>query len=231
MGGQMERVLDAMVDRARSRLDIPTLRKLFGDVVACLGAMVERFCTALDCVNTGFIPDDTLDELPLPTTIGTSRIGGIDLNKPRARSAVAAALALSAAPEGLTVGDLAARARAMAGLARCDYTVRQAAYDLRKLRAKKLLSKNGRSRRYTVPADAARTMAALLVLRQHVVGPILAGCRVPMRGRRPNTWTTVDQHYEAIRGDMVALFDEIGLTRGAPVAAWTTSCRSSAPSA
>jgi len=94
----------------------------------------------------------------------------------------------------------------MAGLAECDYTVRQAAYDLRKLRAKELVTKNGRSRRYTVPADAARTMTALLVLREHVLGPIMAGCRVPMRGRRPNTWTAVDQHYEAIRRDMIALF-------------------------
>ncbi len=30
VGGQMERVFDAVVDRARSRLDVPTLRKLFG---------------------------------------------------------------------------------------------------------------------------------------------------------------------------------------------------------
>ncbi len=303
VGGQMERVFDAVVDRARSRLDVPTLRKLFGtkqrprtrrgdrppprtgvvvetprhdltvfkahfglltlkaytkgervlrfeaithntkalgtgrvlerfgDIVALLGAMVERFCTALDCVNTGFIPDGTLDELPLPTTLGSTRIGGIDLNKVRARSAVAAALALAASPEGFTVGDLATRVRALAGLDECDYTVRQAAYDLRKLRAKELVAKNGRARRYTVPADAARTMTALLVLREHVLGPIMAGCRVPTRGRRPNTWTAVDQHYEAIRRDMVALFAEIGLTRGAPVAAETTSCRSSAPSA
>jgi hypothetical protein len=28
--------------------------------------MADRFCTMLDCVDTGFIPDGTLDELPLP---------------------------------------------------------------------------------------------------------------------------------------------------------------------
>ncbi|MGH9225112.1 MAG: hypothetical protein ACRD2W_15335 [Acidimicrobiales bacterium] len=104
---------------------------------------------------------------------------------------MAAVVALSAAPDGFTVGDLAVRARAMAGLAEGDYTVRQAAYDLRKLRAKNLVTKAGNSRRYLVPPDAARTMTALLVLREHVLGPILAGCRVPMRGRRPNTWTAV----------------------------------------
>jgi len=28
--------------------------------------MAERFCTTLDCVDTGFLPDGTLDGLPLP---------------------------------------------------------------------------------------------------------------------------------------------------------------------
>jgi hypothetical protein len=68
------------------------------------------------------------------------------------------------------------------------------------------------------------TITALLVLRNHVIGPILAGCRVPRRGRRPQTWTAIDPHYEMIRRDMVALFEDLGIaTRAA--AAQTTSCR------
>lgn len=62
-------------------------------------------------------------------------------------------------------------------------------------------------------------MTALLVLREHVVGPILAGCRVPIRAAHPTPPTAVDGDYEALRRDMVALFAEIGLTRGAPAAA------------
>jgi len=49
--------------------------------------MAERFCTALDCVDIGFIPDHTLDELPTPSQIGATRVGGIDLNPmPRSQS-------------------------------------------------------------------------------------------------------------------------------------------------
>lgn len=85
----------------------------------------------LDCVDIGFIPDGTLDSLPLPSQIEATRVGGIDLNRqPRMGSAMAAVLALSAAPEGFTVGDLAARVQAMTGQAESDYTVRQAAYGL-----------------------------------------------------------------------------------------------------
>ena len=43
-----------------------------------------------------------LDELPLPSQIGATRSGGIDLNKPRSRAVLAAALALAVAPGGFT---------------------------------------------------------------------------------------------------------------------------------
>jgi hypothetical protein len=52
-----------------------------------------------------------------------------------------------------------------------NYTTRQAAYDLRKIRGKQLINKPGRSRRYHLPPDAARTIAALLTLRDHVITP------------------------------------------------------------
>ena len=69
----------------------------------------ERFCTALDCVDIGFLPDHTLDELPTASQIGATRVGGIDLNRARMRSALAAVLALAAAPHGFTVPDSPSR--------------------------------------------------------------------------------------------------------------------------
>lgn len=289
VGGRMERVFDTIVDRTRSRLDVPTLRTLFGakqrpridrdlssrfaavierprygltlfkvhfglltlkaytkgehvlrfeaivhntralgtgraldrfpGIVTHLAAMVDRFCTALDCVDVGFLPDGILDQLPLPSQIGATRVGGIDLNKPRMRQAIAALAALSAAPDGFTVADLAAKVQAMTGETDTDYTARQAAYDLRKLRGKGLVVKPGRSRRYHVPPEASRTITALTVLRDQVLGPILAGCRVPRRGRPPATWTAIDAHYETLRREIVALFDDVGIARQPAVAA------------
>jgi hypothetical protein len=93
----------------------------------------------LDCVDVGFIPDATLDELPLPSQIAATRVGGVDLNKPRVRAALAAVLALSAAPGGFTVADVTAKVHTMTG--HTDYTIRQAVYDLRKLRGKNLVDK------------------------------------------------------------------------------------------
>jgi hypothetical protein len=284
-GAQMENLFDRILDRTRSRLDIPALRTLFGlkarpnrdrasgppaqdivietpqygltwfrirfgllqlkaytkgehvlrfeatvhntrelrcrrslenfpEIITRLAGMAERFATALDCADISFLPDGTLDDLPLPARLGATRTGGIDLNKPRIRAALAAALALTPAPHGFTVAEHAARVRAMTGQA--DYTIRQAAYDLRKLRAKNLITKPGQSRRYHVPPQAARTIAALLALRDQVIGPILAGVRSPRMGRKPAVWTRVDRDYETLRIGMQALFHDLGIT---PVAA------------
>src|SRR5215472_12927559 len=99
---------------------------------------------------------------PLPAQTGAGRIAGIDLNKPRIRVAPSAALALDPAPGGFTAAGFTTK---VGNLTRYDgCTTRQAAYDLRKLRAKGLADKPGRTRRCHVPPDAARTIAALLAL-------------------------------------------------------------------
>jgi hypothetical protein len=283
-GAQMDRVFDTVVDRTRSRLDVPVLRTLFGakarphrdrvsgpprlavvietpqydltlfkvhfgrltlkgytkgehvlrfeavvhntkelgcgravdkfpTIVAKLAAMVGRFCTMLDCVDVAFVPDGVLDQLPLPSQIGATRVGGIDLNKPRVRTILHAVLALSAAPGGFTVADLAAKVNSHTS--ENAYTVRQAAYDLRKLRGKDLVHKPGRTRRYHVPGSSARTIAALLCLRDQVIAPILAGVRSPRQGRKPAHWTAIDRDYETLRTGMQTLFGHLGIAHAA----------------
>jgi hypothetical protein len=279
-GGQMENLFDRVLDRTRSRLDIPTLRVLFGlknrphsnraagppaqeiviekpqyglawfrirfgllqlkaytkgehvlrfeatvhntkelrcrrgldnfpEIITRLAGMAERFCTAMDCVDISFLSGTALDELPLPSRVGATRVGGVDLNKPRIRAALTAALALAAAPHGFTVAEHAARVQAMTS--HDGYTIRQAAYDLRKFRGKGLVAKPGRTRRYQVSPSAARTIAALLTLRDQVITPILAGIRSPRQGRKPTTWTRIDRDYETLRVGMQALFQDLGI--------------------
>src|ERR687898_536783 len=181
----------------------------FPTIIARLAAMVDRFCTTLDCVDHTFIGDDLLDRLPTPTQIGATRVGGVDLNKPRIRAALSAVLALSAASGGFTVAEFTAKVRAMTG--HTGYTVRQAAYDLRKLRGKELITKPGRTWRYHLSPQTAGTIAALLTLRDQVIAPILAGVRSPRTGRKPATWTSVDRDYEKIRIEMQTLFHDLGI--------------------
>ena len=286
-GARMQQLFDRIVDRTRSRLDVPAVRTIFGarhrphrdrqgaatieavietprydltwftvtfgrlaakaytkgehvlrfeatchntkdlrvgrlldrfpDIVAALAGITERFCTAVDCVDIGFITDGVLDDLPRASQVGAVRVGGIDLNKPRIHAALTAALALATTPGGFTAGQLAAKVHTMTG--HRDYTVRQAAYDLRRMRGKQLIDKPDRSRRYHLPAPAARTITALLSVRDHVIAPILAGVRSPRMGRKPTHWTTVDRDYETLRIGMQTLFSHLGIATPATATA------------
>ena len=124
----------------------------FAEIITLLAGMADRFATAVDCADTGFLPDGVLDELPLPAQAGPRRIVGIDLNKLRIRAALSAALALAPAPGGFTVAEHAARVRRITG--HDGYTIRQAAYDLRKLHGKQLVDKPGRTPATTCPRPA-----------------------------------------------------------------------------
>ncbi len=66
-----------------------------------------------------------------------------------------------------------------------------------------------------MPADAARTITALLTLRDQVIAPLLAGVKVRRNDHIPTTWTPTDQTYEALRTDMNTLFSHLGINRQA----------------
>jgi len=59
--------------------------------------------------------------------------------------------------------------------------------------------------------EGARTIAALLTLREHVIAPILAGVRSPSMRRKPKIWTAVDRDYETLRIGMQTLFRHVGI--------------------
>jgi hypothetical protein len=156
--------------------------------------MTDRFATALDCVDVTFLPDGILDELPVPSQIGATRVGGIDLNKPRIRQALAAVLALSAAPGGFTVADLAAKVRAMTGQA--DYTIRQAAYDLRKLRDKRLVDKPAAHADTTSPHLPPAPSRPCSPSATRSSPPSSPASVAPAWDAKPAWWTAVDRDYE-----------------------------------
>jgi len=164
--------------------------------------MVEGFLTTLHAMDQAFVPDDTLDQLPLPSLVGQTRVGGIDLNKPRIRTMLAAVLTLAPAPQGFRVADVAAQVQALTGQSAREYGTRHAAYDLKKLRAKHLLELVPSSRRYRVPLTGVRTIAALVILRDKVIKPILAGTAKPKMGRKPKNWSPIAYRSRELAGSL-----------------------------
>jgi hypothetical protein len=111
-------------------------------------------------------------------------LAGIDLNKARNRHVVDAVVALSTRPGGFTLAQVAEAVQQRAGLSTNAYSARNAAYDLAKLKGKKLVHRVKGSRRYKADPSGVRAMCAYLILRDKVIKPLLAGVVRPF-GRAP----------------------------------------------
>jgi hypothetical protein len=79
------------------------------------------FMTALSCVDQCFIADETLEQLPAPSQVGKTKVGGIDFNKPRMRWVSEAVLALSPSPDGFTVSESAHQVRTVSRQSELQY--------------------------------------------------------------------------------------------------------------
>src|SRR4029079_18769520 len=120
----------------------------FPEIVVQAKRILGRFMDALRCIDHSFIADQTLERLPTPSRVGKIVVGGIDLNKPRMRWVAEAVIALSAASNGFTASDLAARVRALGQQTLAQYGPTRAAYDLKRFRGKQIVQRIGATRRY-----------------------------------------------------------------------------------
>jgi hypothetical protein len=179
------------------------LEKLPG-MLERLEAMVVRFLEVVQAAHLSFIDGQQFDTLAVPSVRGDRRRAGVDLQKPRMRAVAEAVTALAAQPQGFSAVDLAQRVRAQKGRVMASYGPRKAAYDLQKLRGKSLVERIDKTRRYRVRRPAIRTLVALLILREQVIKPVLAGVCRPKRGRPPKNLHPIDDHYQKLQREMLA---------------------------
>lgn len=181
----------------------------FPEIVLELRLILHRFLDALDCMDSSFISDETLDQISHPGSLGKARVAGIDLNKPRLQAVIQAVIALSTTPTGFAVSMLAAKVREILGVN--SYSSRQASYDLRKLRAKHWVHRIAGSRKYQSSDQGLRTMTALLVLRNKVIKPLLAGSQHPRQPPKPHRCSPIDALYQSLQAEMANLFLLLGI--------------------
>jgi hypothetical protein len=183
----------------------------FPEIVVQAKNILERFMDALSCIDQCFIADGMLEQLPVPSQVGKTKVGGIDLNKPRMRWVVEAVIALSPSPNGFTASELARQVRALSKQRESDYGARHAAYDLKKLRGKNIVRRIGQTRRYESMSKGLRAMSALVVLRNKAIKPLLAAAQDLRPSRGTQNPTALDTHYHTIRTAMRGVFHELGL--------------------
>lgn len=173
-------------------------------VVTHLKEVLDRFLEVVQCADSATLDDGTYESLPEPSAVGAARVAGINLASTRLAAVMESVVALSLQPGGFTSGDLAVKVQERLHRSAEDYQPHQAAYDLKKLRGKKLVSKIGKSRLYTAPAEGLRTLVALGMLRDKVLKPVL---RIRnLQGPAPRNDNPVDHHYYNLRQEMRRLF-------------------------
>jgi hypothetical protein len=174
----------------------------FSEIIEALKQILERFTSVLNSVDVAFIDSGTLESWPAPSTLGATRISGVDVNKPRIRAVMEAVIALSINQRGFSASQLAEKVREILKLSEEEYSPRQAAYDLKKLRGKQLVERIENSRRYQPTQQGLKAMNAFLVLREKVLLPLLAGTEKLNINPNPKNMHEIDTHYKNIQHEM-----------------------------
>ena len=177
----------------------------FSEIILRLQEILNRFLNVLRCMDVAAISEDSLDNWLNASHVGRTRVGGVNVHQPRMRAVLKAVIALAAAPHGFHCADLADKVQ---NSTLRDYTPRQA---VAPLRGKHLVRKIDNSRRYEPLPEGLQNMAALLIVREKVLKPILAGAGKPERGRKPKHQSQTDIHYANMQTEMRHLFQTIGL--------------------
>lgn len=172
---------------------------------------LRNFLAVVQAVHQPALSARHLDALAAPSQRGEKRIAGVDLQKPRMQAVAAGVIALAASPHGFTAEELAAQTKRHRPRLRRKYGGRQAAYDLRKLRAKGLVQRVGKTRRYQARNPAIKTLVASFILREKVIKPVLAGVCRPRRGRPQKCPSLLDQHYRALQQQMHRTLEHLKL--------------------
>jgi hypothetical protein len=183
----------------------------FHEIVERLRRILDRFLAVLSAVDASFVEPSVLNEWPRPTESDGRRTPGIDPSSPRMRAVLEAVLELASTPNGFKTSALAARVRRRLRLPEGAYTTRHASYDLKKLRAKNLVSRVPRRHRCEPVPDGLRAIAAFLTIQDKILVPLLARDRHSTSPREPHNPIPADTHYENIRKEMLKIFQTYGI--------------------
>jgi hypothetical protein len=138
-------------------------------------------------------------------------LAGLDLNKARNRAVVQGLVALSSAPEGFTVPDLAEQVRQRLHCSSEEYSTRRATYDLAKARGKGLSERVPGHCRYRCQPQKLRTLCAYVVLREEVLKPLLAGVTCDQLHDPPKAMAPLDRQYVLLHAQMNQTLQLLGL--------------------
>lgn len=192
--------------------NLPAVRERFAQVTT-------NFRNAQQDILETFLDRGELIRLSLPTIIGKKRTPGLKLDNPRQLAVMHALVAFSHVLAGqFTTADLYPRVLRALGRSSQDYKLNSLRYDLSKLRAKGLIEKIPRSRRYHLTGAGYRLCILYLKLFEKLYAPLTAGLILPCSTDQVfpvQRTTALDLLYLAVKQALDNLVHEIGLEMAA----------------
>jgi hypothetical protein len=179
------------------------------EVVGLMHESLIRFFNALDSLNAGLVDAGRLDSWKKPEKVGNGRLAGIEMENPRMRALMDSIMELSVHNRKITRNELVARTNGKLKSAG-GYTARQASYDMRKLKAKKLLQSKPRQKKYTVNLKKMREVIGVMRIRDHVLKRVCALSASYIPSGKPEK-ATLTECYDDIGRSLTNMFSMLHL--------------------
>ncbi len=185
-----------------------------------VSAIIDNYHNAQQDILETFVDRGQLQKLAEPTVLANGkRIPGLKLDHPRQLAVMHAVVRFANIAAGtFTTSDLYAPALDALGLNTSKYSLASLRYDLSKLRAKGLVEKVPRSRRYRLVGKGYSICLVFLKLFERIYAPLTAGLLRPFSADRKlaeEKRCTLDRLYQRITDDLDELLRAVGLKTAA----------------
>jgi hypothetical protein len=182
-----------------------------------LSTVCDNYLNVQQDILESFVDRGQLHNLTQPTILPSGkRIPGLKLDHPRQLALMHALVCFAhiAAGNSFTTAELYPYVLAALQRSAAQYSLASLRYDLRKLRAKDLVEKLPKSRRYRLRPQGYSICLVFLKLFERVYSPLTAGLLQPYRADsklQHNKRTQLDRLYQKIVDDLDELLHAVGL--------------------
>jgi len=184
---------------------------------AKLSSIIDSYLNVQQDILETFVDRGQLRQLAQPTVLPNGRrIPGLKLDHPRQLALMHALVRFAniAASNTFTTQEVYPHTLRALGSAPGDYSLASLRYDLYKLRAKGLVHKLPRSRRYQLTPQGYSLCLVFLKLFERVYAPLTAGLLRPVPGDRKlqqQRQSQLDRLYQRVVDDLDQLLSAVGL--------------------
>ena len=182
-----------------------------------LSAIIDRYHDVQQDILESFVDRGQLQTLIQPTVFPNGkRVPGLKLDHPRQLALMHALVRFShiAAQDSFSSAEIHADTAEALGCTTNEYALGSLRYDLSKLRAKGLVQRLGKSRRYRLTAQGYRICVVFLKLFEKLYAPLTSSILKPFKDDRrldhPRT-SPLDKLYRAVIASLDQLVDAVGL--------------------